>query len=98
MYVDSLSVELIASSRARDDVSSWTQKAKNLSRLAINACAANREKRGCSVLISRWGFTKKITMPHTRCTGNEAVSFLGNLVRFKTCNHDLRNSLKNTFV
>ena len=36
MYVDSLSVELIASSRARDDVSSWTQKAKNLSRLEIN--------------------------------------------------------------
>ena len=26
----------------------------------------------------------------------QTKSFLGNLVRFKTCNHDLRNSLKNS--
>ena len=45
-------------------------------------------------MISRWGFTKNKNQEFSKIKITK--SFLGNLVRFKTCNHDLRNSLKYT--
>ena len=49
-------------------------------------------------MISRWGFTKNKNQEFSKIkiTTFESKSFLGNLVRFKTRNHDLRNSLKYT--
>ena len=43
-------------------------------------------------MISRWGFTKNKNQEFSKIKITK--SFLGNLVRFKTCNHDLRTSLK----
>jgi hypothetical protein len=47
--------------------------------------AGFERNRGASVFLT------KIAPEMRQC---QTKSFLGNLVRFKTCNHDLRNSLK----
>ena len=50
-------------------------------------------RKGSCVLLSKVQFRTPDAPAMRQC---QTKSFLGNLVCFKTCNHDLRNSLKKT--